>query len=189
MSSSSNGYSIRALTAHGIRETADDLAALLLDGLESGAGLHFLAGVTHERAKQFWQTIADQTEQDRRTVLAAVHDRDGKVVGTVQMVPAAPENQPHRADIAKMIVLRSHQRKGLGRTLLLAAEAAAIEAGKTLLTLDTVTDSDAHRLYAALGWQAVGSIPNYALNPNGQLVAATVFYKTLNEDPSPQPSP
>ena len=99
--------------------------------------------------------------------------------GTVQVVFAQPENQPHRADIAKMLVHRRARKRGVGAALMRAAEAAAREAGKSVLVLDTVTGSDAERLYARLGWAKVGVIPNYALWPEGGLCDTTVFHKQI----------
>ncbi len=90
-----------------------------------------------------------------------------------------PENQPHRADVAKMQVHRRARRRGLGTALMQAAEATAREAGKTLLVLDTVTGSDAERLYEHLGWQRCGVIPGYALWPRGGLCSTTVLYRVL----------
>jgi GNAT superfamily N-acetyltransferase len=97
----------------------------------------------------------------------------------VHVVLAQPENQPHRADVTKMLVHRRARRHGVGAALMRAAEALARDAGKTLLVLDTVTGSDAARLYERLGWQRVGDIPGYALMPDGPLIATTVYYRTL----------
>jgi GNAT superfamily N-acetyltransferase len=99
----------------------------------------------------------------------------------VQLIFDLPENQPHRADLAKMLVHRRVRRQGLGAALLRAAEAAASECGKTLLVLDAVTDGDAARLYERLGWMRVGDIPDYALFPEGGLCSTTYFYRNLND--------
>jgi GNAT superfamily N-acetyltransferase len=161
-----------------IGAAAADLADVLIDCVEGGASVSFMSGLDHAKAQQFWREVADRAETDGRAVFAAVRDSDGKVVGTVQMIPAGYENQPHRADIAKMLVHRSHRRHGLGGALMRAAEAAAAAAGKTVLTLDTANE-DAERLYGSLGWQRVGVIPNYALNPDGSPCATVIFYKEL----------
>jgi GNAT superfamily N-acetyltransferase len=100
----------------------------------------------------------------------------------VQVILAQPENQPHRGDVAKMLVHRRGRRRGIGAALLAAAEAHARDAGKTLLVLDTVSGSDAERLYASHGWQRVGEIPAYALFPDGRPCPTTVFYKRLAEE-------
>ena len=100
------------------------------------------------------------------------------VLGTVQVILAAPENQPHRGELAKLLVHRRARRRGVAESLMRAAEAAALDAGKTLLVLDTANGA-AERLYVRLGWQRVGVIPGYALGPSGGLVDTTVFYKEL----------
>ena len=112
-----------------------------------------------------------------RALLVAEDERG--ICGTVHVVLAQPENQPHRADVTKMLVHRRARRRGCGAALLRAAEAMARAAGRTLLVLDTVSGSDAARLYERLGWQRVGDIPGYALMPEGGLVATTVYYRTL----------
>jgi GNAT superfamily N-acetyltransferase len=172
------GYTIRRLTPRAIRAAADELSAVLIDCVSDGASVSFMAGLGRRKARRFWLGVADQAARDGRAVLAAVRARDGRIVGTVQMIPAASENQPHRADIAKMLVLREERRRGLGVALMRAAEAAAADAGKTLLTLDTASDG-AERLYAALGWTRVGAIPNYALMPDGSPCDTVIYFKAL----------
>jgi len=113
-------------------------------------------------------------------LLLAAEDAVGEIVGTVQVVLNQPENQPHRGDIAKLLVHRRVRRQGLGAALIAAAERSALKAGKTLLVLDTVTGGDAERLYARQGWQRCGQIPNYALWPNGTPCATTIFFKFLH---------
>lgn len=174
-----DGYELTMLDANDLRFAARDFAALLIDCVDSGASIHFMAGVGTLKAVMFWQTIADQAAKDGRAIFALRRVADGVLVGTVQVVPAAPENQPHRAEIAKMMVLNAERNKGLGEVLMRAAEEAAKRMGKTLLTLDTATGSAAERLYARLGWTKVGDIPDYALTPEGALCSATVFYKAI----------
>jgi GNAT superfamily N-acetyltransferase len=130
----------------------------------------------HERAATFWVATLECAARGERVVLVA-EDGDG-VVGTVQVVVAAPENQPHRGEIAKLLVRRRARRRGVAEALMHAAEAAAVAAGKTLLVLDTAS-GDAERLYVRLAWQRVGVIPGYALGPAGGLVDTTVFSKQL----------
>jgi GNAT superfamily N-acetyltransferase len=168
---------VRRLSPAEIRGAAAGLAALLVDCVEGGASVSFMAGLDEARAQRFWMEIAAAAESDGRAVIIA-QERDGRVLGTVQMIPAPYENQPHRAEIAKMLVLRAARRRGLGAALMRAAEAAAREAGKTLLTLDTASP-EAERLYARLGWTAIGRIPDYALMPDGAPCATTIFYKAL----------
>ena len=113
-----------------------------------------------------------------RLVLVA-EDPDGTIVGTVQVILAQPENQPHRGDLAKMLVHRRARRQGIGAALLVAAERAALEAGKTLLVLDTASE-EAERLYARHGWRRCGQIPDYALWPGGGFCATTIYFKSLH---------
>jgi GNAT superfamily N-acetyltransferase len=155
-----------------------ELAALLIDCVEGGASVSFMLPLTHERAHAFWLRVAQGVHNGERALLVA-EDAQGAIVGTVQLVLDQPDNQPHRADVAKMLVHRRARRNGLGEQLMRAAEDTARECSKTLLVLDTVTGGDAERLYARLGWQRVGSIPDYALWPQGGLCATTVFYRRI----------
>ena len=161
-------------------EHIDQLAALLIDCVEGGASVSFMLPLTQERARAFWQRVAAGVHNGERALLVA-EDAHGTIVGTVQLVLDQPENQPHRADVAKMLVHRRARRQGLAERLMRAAEDTARECGKTLLVLDTVTGGDAERLYARLGWQRVGVVPDYALWPQGGLCAATVFYRRVGE--------
>lgn len=156
------------------------LADVLVDCVEGGASVSFLLPITRERALAFWRRVADGVAAGERVLLVA-EDAAG-IVGTVQLVFDLPENQPHRGDLAKMLVHRRARRQGVGAALMRAAEAAARDAGKTLLVLDTVSGSDGDRLYTRLGWQRVGSIPDYALLPAGGYCATTYFYRRI--DPS-----
>ncbi|MES2127496.1 MAG: GNAT family N-acetyltransferase [Pseudomonadota bacterium] len=155
------------------------LAALLLDVVDGGASVSFMAPLARDTALAFWRGVGDEVGQGARALLVA-EDAQG-IVGTVQLILRLPENQPHRADLAKMLVHRRARRQGLGAALMRAAESLARACGKTLLVLDTVTGGDGERLYASLGWQRVGSIPNYALYPDGRPCASTYFYRALGD--------
>ena len=156
----------------------DGLAEVLLDCVEGGASVSFMHPLTRDRAVAFWRRVADGVAAGQRAVLVAEDARG--LCGTVQLIFDLPENQPHRADLAKMLVHRRVRRQGLGAALMQAAEATARECGKTLLVLDAVTDGDAARLYARLGWTRVGDIPRYALMPRGGFCSTTVFYRDLS---------
>ncbi len=156
------------------------LAEVLVDCVEGGASVSFMQPLSPERALGFWRGVARSAAEGERILLVA-EDPQGRVVGTVQVVTALPDNQPHRGDIAKMLVHRRARRHGLGAALMRAAEAAAREAGKTLLVLDTVTGGDAERLYQRLGWVRSGEIPGYALWPQGGLCGTTIFYRPLEQ--------
>jgi GNAT superfamily N-acetyltransferase len=133
--------------------------------------------MTREKAEAFWRGVSASVARGERLVFAA-EDGAGAIVGTVQIILAQPENQPHRGDLAKMLVHRRARRQGIGAALLEAAESGALGAGKTLLVLDTAS-GDAERLYARQGWQRCGLIPDYALWPDGTPCATTYFFKFL----------
>ncbi len=155
----------------------DGLTALLVDCVDAGASVGFLAPLAPARARAFWERVAAAVAAGERAMLVA--ERDARIVGTVQLGLEQPDNQQHRADLAKMLVHPDARRRGLGAALLAAAEELAQECGRTLLVLDTVTGSDAERLYSRLGWVRVGEIPDYALLARGGLWGTTVFYKAL----------
>jgi ribosomal protein S18 acetylase RimI-like enzyme len=153
------------------------LAAVLIDCVEGGASVSFMHPLTRERALTFWRRVADGVATGERALLIAEDARG--LCGTVQLVLEQPENQPHRADLAKMLVHRRARRQGLGAALMRAGEATARECGKTLLVLDAVTNGDAARLYERLGWERAGDIPGYALMPRGGLCGTTYYYRKL----------
>jgi ribosomal protein S18 acetylase RimI-like enzyme len=158
---------------------AEGLAEVTLETVQAGASVGFMLPLPREKAVAFWRSCQAGAERGERILLVA-EDAGGEIVGAVQVILAMPDNQPHRGDIAKMQVKPKARRRGLGEALMRAAEQAAREAGKTLLVLDTVSGSDADRLYTRLGWVRVGEIPEYALWPNGGLCSTTVFYRKLN---------
>jgi GNAT superfamily N-acetyltransferase len=170
-------FQIRCLQTIGDREI-QGLSDVLIDCVDGGASVGFMLPMSRAKAESFWHSTSASVTRGERVVLAA-EDEIGTIVGTVQVILEQPENQPHRADIAKMLVHRRVRRQGVGRALLAAAERSALSAGKTLLVLDTVTGSDAERMYARQGWQRCGQIPNYALWPDGRPCATTIFFKLL----------
>jgi GNAT superfamily N-acetyltransferase len=153
------------------------LAELLIDCVDGGASVSYMHPLPMPRALAFWRQVADGVARGERGLLVA--EDAGGIVGTVQLVLEQPENQPHRADVSKMLVHRRARRQGLGAALMQAAELLGRECGKTLLVLDTAS-GDAERLYARLGWQRCGVIPGYALLPHGGLCDTTYFYRALS---------
>jgi ribosomal protein S18 acetylase RimI-like enzyme len=153
-----------------------ELALVLIDCVEGGASVSFMLPLSLEKATTFWRNVARDVAVNARALLIA-EDRAG-IVGTVQLVFAQPENQPHRADITKLLVHHRARRLGIGEALMREAEHVAREGGKTLLVLDTAS-GDAERLYVRIGWQLVGVIPDYALWPNGGLCATSFYYRKL----------
>jgi GNAT superfamily N-acetyltransferase len=159
--------------------TMQELSDVLIDCVEGGASVSFMLPMTRAKADAFWRAAAASVARGERVVLAA-ENAAGTIIGTVMVILQQPENQPHRGDIAKMLVHRQARRQGVGAALLAAAERSALKAGKTLLVLDTASD-DAERLYARQGWQRCGVIPDYALLPDGPPCATIIFYKFLSE--------
>jgi GNAT superfamily N-acetyltransferase len=152
------------------------LADLLIDIVEGNDSVGFMQPLSMPRALAFWRGVADGVARGDRALLVA-EDAQG-IAGTVQLVLAQPDNQPHRADLAKMLVLRRARRQGMGAALMQAAEATAREVGKTLLVLDTAS-AEAERLYERQGWQRCGMVPNFALWPLGGYCDTTFFYRVL----------
>jgi len=167
---------VRRLQAFHEREIGE-LAEVLIDCVEGGASVSFMLPLSQERAAAYWRGVAQSAARGERAVLAAV-DPLGTIVGTVQLILDLPENQPHRGDLAKMLVHRRVRRGGVGAALLAAAEECAREEGRTLLVLDTA-NAEAARLYERHGWQRVGQVPGYALLPDGRPCATTFYFKTL----------
>ena len=159
-------------------EQIDELATVLIDCVEGGASVSFMHPLSREHAVEFWRGVVQGVSVGHRALIVA-EDSHG-LCGTVQLILNQPDNQPHRADLAKMLVHRRVRRQGLGAELLREAEATARACGKTLLVLDAVTGRDAERLYQRLGWIRVGVIPDYALLPRGGLCATTILYRDIS---------
>jgi len=157
-----------------------ELAQVLIDCVDGGASVSFMHPLPVEKALAFWRRVAEAVASGERALLIA-EDEQG-IVGTVQLVLEQPENQPHRADVSKMLVHRRARRRGIGAALMRAAEEVAGQCGKSLLVLDTAS-SDAERLYARLGWQRCGTVPGYALLPHGGLCSTSILYRTLPGQP------
>lgn len=168
---------IRRLGAAELREQLDGLADVLHDCVAGGASVSYMAPFSRDDARDAFEGFVAEAEQGRRLILAAFDD--GTLVGTVQVLVSLPPNQPHRGEIAKLLVHRSARGRGVARLLMEQAEAEARAEGKTLLVLDAVTGGDAARLYDRLGWTTVGVIPDYALYPDGRPCDTTVFWKRI----------
>lgn len=167
---------VRALRCADERDIAG-VTDVLLDCVAGGASVSFMLPLPREKAHAFWTRAAQSMAHGERCVLVAEDDA-GAIVGTITLLLPEPENQPHRGDIAKMLVHRMTRRQGVGEALLRAIEAEARRLGRTLLVLDTAS-ADAERLYRRQGWQAVGPIPDYALLPGGGFCDTTVMFKRL----------
>jgi len=167
---------IRQLDSIAPREMAG-LCDVLIDCVEGGASVNFMWPMTREKAEYYWRKVADSLARGERALVIA-EDDGGEIMGTAQAVWAEAENQPHRADISKMLVRRNARRHGVGALVLAAAERAARDAGRTLLVLDTASP-EAERMYERGGWRRVGTVPKFALLPDGPFCHTVFFYKDL----------
>ena len=165
------------LTPAAYEAALDRLAEILVDAVDGGASVTFMPGLGRAAARRFFADLVPAVQAERAIVLAGF--ADDALVGTVQLHLAWQPNQPHRADVAKLLVHRSARRRGVGQALMARLEAVARAHGRTLLTFDTVPGSDAERLYLRLGYARAGVIPGYALLPSGALGDAAFFYKAL----------
>jgi GNAT superfamily N-acetyltransferase len=167
---------VRVLEGGAARAGVAGLADVLLDCVQGGASVSFMASLTRAEAEAFYEAACEDVAAGRRLLLAAFDGEE--LVGTVQVLLATPPNAPHRGEIAKFLVRQSARGRGIGAALMERAEAEARAAGKTLLVLDTASGA-ADRIYTQLGWTRVGEVPGYALYPDGRPVATTFFYKRI----------
>jgi len=168
---------IRRLDAAELQAQLDALAAVLYDCVAGGASVGYMAPFSHAEAREAYEAWAAEAERGRRLVLGAFVN--GYLVGTVQVILALMPNQPHRGEIAKLLVHRSARKRGIARLLMEGAEAEARAEGKTLLVLDAVTGGDASRLYERMGWVTVGVVPDFALYPDGRPCDTTYYWKGI----------
>jgi GNAT superfamily N-acetyltransferase len=173
-----DNVTIRRVGPNEAAAAIEALADVLIDCVEGGASVSFMLPISRDTALAFWRNVAEGVARDKRVLLIA-EDRDGSIIGTVQLITAQPENQPHRADVAKMLVHRKARRRGIAHALMSELDRIAREENKSVLVLDTVTGGDAERLYRRAGWQRVGDVPNYALMPDGALCGTTFYCKQL----------
>ena len=160
-------------------ENIDHLCNVLIDCVAGGASVSFLHPMTYEKAQNFWQHVAKGLSNKERKILVAIDDTQ-TIIGTIQLITQLPENQPHRADVSKLLVHSSARCMGVGAALVDAVDALALAHGRSLLVLDTVTGSTADKLYRRQGWQFSGEIPAYAMFPDGRYCPTSVFYKNLS---------
>jgi GNAT superfamily N-acetyltransferase len=169
---------VRRLQASEADAAFAGLCALLIDCVDGGASVSFMHPMTRAKAERFWRGVLDGAARNDRALLIAEED-GGEIVGSVQLVYAVSENQPHRADVAKLLVHRRARGRGVAQRLMQQLENVALQEKRTLLVLDTITGGTADRLYTRMGWQRVGEIPDYALMPDRAPTPTTVFYKQL----------
>jgi GNAT superfamily N-acetyltransferase len=170
---------LRTLSAEEAAEQMPALVDILVDCVEGGASVSFMAPFARDKAQAFWRGVARDAARGGRLLIVAQETASGAIVGTAQLVFGHPENQPHRADVAKVLVHRRARGQGVGAALMAAIEDEARAAGKTLLVLDTTHGSAAERLYERLKWTRLGVMPGHALMPDGRMSDTTYFYKHL----------
>jgi GNAT superfamily N-acetyltransferase len=180
MKAAATAPTIEVLAAERFLVAIPELAELLVDAVTSGASVGFLPPFTAVQAERWWRTLTDDVSAGRVIVLRL--RVDGRTLGTAQLRLAQLPNARHRAEVAKVLVHSSARRHGYGRMLMEAVETAARTADRNLLLLDTLSGSDAARLYTRLGWTRATEIPGYAALPDGRLAATTIFHKDLNKD-------
>ena len=170
---------VRLLSAEEAEARRGALVDLLVDAVEGGASVNFVWPMTRWKAENWWASALASHARGERLILTA-EAGEGIVDGSVQLIPAAQENQAFRADVAELLVHRRARHQGLGAALMRAAEDEARRIGRTLLTLDTETGSDAERLYARLSWTLYGHVPGYATTAdNRERQTVSFFYKTV----------
>jgi len=168
---------ITSLAAPIADSALDQLADVLVDCVAGGASVSFMSPFPHDSALGFFRKVAGSVAAGDTVLLAA--KLDGKIVGTVQLGLDTPPNQPHRADIKKMLVHRSARGRGIGAALMAAVEEEARRHGRWLVVLDTVPGENGHRLYLRAGWTQTGLVPDYALFPDGRLCDTAIMWKRL----------
>ena len=168
---------VRLPDAADIRAKLPDLTDILVDVVDEGGGVSFMAPLARDEAKAFWQGVADDVEAGGKVLLVA--DHEGRPAGTVILQLMWQPNQPHRAEVAKLLVHSRARRHGLARQLMQRLEDEARARGRTLLLLDTVSGGAAEALYRSMGWIEVGRVPGFALSPYGALDDTTFFYRAL----------
>jgi GNAT superfamily N-acetyltransferase len=174
---SENSIAIATPNADEARALIPALAGVLIDCVEGGASVSFMLPIERRTAEEFYEGVAEKIATGGAILLVAY--LDGEVAGAVQLTPELKPNQPHRADVQKLLVHRRGRNRGVAQALMKALEETARARGRTLLCLDTATGSPAEQLYEKLGWQRLGVIPRHAMWPQGGLCDTTFFWKDL----------
>ncbi len=176
-------YSVMRIAALTDRpEVVSALSEILIEVVANGGSVSFMHPLAPEVAAKFWKDSLAPAQAYRSVVLGAWDGDD--LVGTVTVKLGMPPNQPHRAEIAKLMTRIGHRGRGIARSLMLEAERIAVERGRTLLVLDTAEDGGAAELYERLGYRRVGVIPDYALKPHGGLTGTIIYYKSVGPSAS-----
>lgn len=171
---------VRIFTEAETRAALPQLSNLFSATVREGASMGYMLPFPPEEAATFWRGVAEAVGREEIVLIVALED--GRIVGSVQLGIKMPPNQPHRADLKKLMVHPDARGRGLSRRLMEAAERAAVAHHRDLLVLDTATGEPAEKIYERLGWTPAGTVPRYALFPDGRACATTFFYKELSED-------
>lgn len=171
-------FRVYVLSAQALPDRIDELTDVLVDCVTGGASVSFMLPFDRQQARDFWHKVAQSAAREERVVLAAENEQ-GRIIGTVQLITDQPDNQPHRADVAKLLVHSEARRGGVAQALMALLESEARKRGKDVLVLDTATGSAAEKFYQRYEWQRAGEIPRYALNPDGSYCSTTYFFKQL----------
>ncbi len=155
------------------------LSTMLIETVANGGSVSFMHPLAEQDADEFWKSSLAAAERGERIVLGAYDGED--LIATVTLQLKLPPNQPHRAEIAKMMTRVSHRKRGIAAALLRAAEILARDHARTLLVLDTAVDGGASRLYESLGFELTGIIPDYAIKPHGGLTGTKIYWKRLQK--------
>ncbi len=170
---------IKIMPLNASRETCAALSEILIEAVASGGSVSFMHPLAREVADEFWRKSLAAAERGERIVLGALDG--GYLIGTVTLLLDLPPNQPHRAEVAKMMTRIGHRGRGVARALMRAAERMAIARGRSLLVLDTAVDDGASKLYESLDFKLSGIIPDYALKPHGGLTGTMIYWKRIHE--------
>ncbi|MBO1415944.1 GNAT family N-acetyltransferase [Streptomyces sp. FH025] len=174
----SGGYVVGELSAEELDGAAEELAGLLVETVHGGASVGFLAPLEPSEATAWWRALGPDVAAGRLVVWAVRANADGRLAGTIQLRPATPANSRHRGEVAKLMVHPADRGQRLAGRLLAVLEERAVELGIRLLVLDTESGSPAERMYEGAGWTRVGSVPDYAADPAGELHSTTIFFKS-----------
>jgi GNAT superfamily N-acetyltransferase len=178
MAKGSEDISIQRLVGNLSELDIDQLALVLIDCVKQGASVSFMSPLSFAHARNFWERVAIDVAASKHVLMVARNNKQ-TIVGTAQAIFDLPDNQPHRADVAKMLVHSQYRRRGIAQALLVELEQHCLHAGKTTLVLDTDTNGKAYPMYKKLGWILVGDIPNFALMPDGAPCSTSFFYRDL----------
>lgn len=161
-------------------DTVEELSDLIIEVVANGGSVSFMHPLSKKTAMTFWEASLASADRGERVILGA--RENGQLISTVTLLLNCPENQPHRAEIAKLMTRISKRGQGVARALVTEAEQIAVKKGRTLLNLDTAADEGAAGFYESLGFHKSGVIPDYALKPHGGLTDTIIYWKRIGNN-------